>query len=258
MKLLAFACLLLICAIAPAAALDPLTAAGIDRKPGASVPLDLVFKDERGVETTLRRLSGGKPILLAPVQHHCPNICGITLAGLAQAIAGQGLRPGIDFATIAFGIDPKEGPRDAADSLAHLPARAAIHGLTGTGQDVAAVTAALGYRYAWDPRLEQYDHVAATAVLAPDGRLTRWLYGVAPQPSDLRLALIEAGQGRTGDWTDQLILLCYHYDPVTGRYSNVIWTALRIIAVGAVLVMAGLIARQIYRDRRRPAREGRP
>jgi protein SCO1/2 len=256
MKPLLPALALLMVATGSAAALDPFAAAGIDRKPDARVPLDLTFTDESGKATTLRRLSGGKPILLVPVQHHCPNICGVTLAGLVQAISAQRLRPDADFTTVAFGIDPKEGPRDAAEDLARLPNQP-IHGLTGTAQNIAAVTAALGYRYAWDPQLEQYDHVAATAVLAADGRLTRWLYGVAPAAEDLKLALVEAGQGKTGDWTDQLILLCYHYDPVTGRYSNVIWTALRVIAGGAVLALAAFIGRAIYRERR-PAQGGQP
>lgn len=253
---------LLLASVAPAAALDPLKAAGIDRKPDASISMDTVFKDETGASTTLRRLSSGKPLLLVPVQHECPNICGITLAGLLQGVAQQDFVPGTDFSIVAFGIDPKETPRDAADSLGRLlkafPAfpRGAIHALTGAASDVAAVTGALGYRYAWDPELEQYDHVAAIAVLAPDGRLARWLYGVAPEPEDIKLALTEAGDGETGPWTDQLLLLCYHYDPVTGRYSNIAWSALRILA-GLMLAGGALyIARAVYRERR--AAGGRP
>jgi protein SCO1/2 len=256
MTRLLLALALLISATVQAVALDPLTAAGIDHKPDARVPFDLAFTDESGAVTTLRRLSGGKPILLVPVQHHCPNICGVTLAGLAQAIAGQSLRPGADFVTVAFGIDPREGPRDAATSLdrlrsgfAGIPADA-IHALTGKAGNIASVTAALGYRYAWDPQLRQYDHVAATAVLTADGRLARWLYGVAPAPQDLKLALLDAGQGKTGVWTDQLILLCYHYDPATGRYSNVIWTALRLLGAAMVAIVALAIGRDLYRDHR--------
>jgi protein SCO1/2 len=239
----------------PAWALDPFKAAGIDRKPDAQVPFDLPFKDEHGAETTLRRLAGGKPVLLVPVQHHCPNLCGLTLAGLLQAVKAQPLRPGADFTILAFGIDPKETPPDAADSLGRLlqgsPTfpRDAIHGLTGGSADIAAVTDALGYRYAWDPQLAQFDHVAAIAVLASDGRLARWLYGVAPEPRDLQLALTEARQGETGSWTDQLILLCYHYDPATGRYSNVIWTSLRILAVVTLAGLAVLIGWTVYRNR---------
>jgi len=98
-----------------------------------------------------------------------------------------------------------------------------IHALTGKAVDIQHVTDALGYRYAFDPEIGQYAHDAAIAVLGPDGHLSRWLYGLAPDPGDLKLALTEAGQGQTGDWGDQLLLLCYHYDPVTGQYSLLIW-----------------------------------
>jgi protein SCO1/2 len=256
MRSLLLALSLLLLTMGSAAALDPFKAAGIDRKPDARVPFDLTFKSETGAETTLSHLAGGKPMLLVPVQHHCPNLCGLTLAGLLQAVKGQGLRPGADFTVVAFGIDPKETPQDAADSLGRVlqadPSfpRDAIHGLTGRSADIAAVTDALGYRYAWDPQLEQYDHVAAIAVLTPEGRLARWLYGVAPEPRDLNLALTEAGQGETGGWADQLILLCYHYDPVTGRYSSIIWTALRLLGAAMAATVAIYIGCAIYRDRR--------
>jgi protein SCO1 len=256
MRLLLLAPILLALSAAPASALDPFKAAGIDRRPDARVPMEIAFQDESGATKTLRDLSGGRPMLLVPVQHECPNICGVTLASLLQAVAGQSLRPGADFGVVAFGIDPKETPRDAADSLGRalqaVPAfpRAAIHGLTGTGAAVAAVTDALGYRYAWDPQLEQYDHVAAIAVLTPDGRLARWLYGVAPAPEDLKLALTEAGQGQAGHWTDQLLLLCYHYDPATGRYSSIIWTVLRVLAALTLAAGAILVGRNVYREHR--------
>jgi len=250
--------LLLLCWSATGSAwgLDPLKSAGIDRKPNVRIPFDLAFKDESGAGTTLRRLAAGKPLLLVPVQHHCPNLCGLTLAGLLQATKGQDLQPGADFTIVAFGIDPKETPPDAQDSLGRLlqafPSfpRTAIHGLTGESADIAAVTGALGYRYTWDAQLAQFDHVAAIAVLTPDGGLARWLYGVAPEPRDLHLALIEAGRGETGSWADQLILLCYHYDPATGRYSNTIWIALRALAALTLAGIAVLIGHAVYREHR--------
>lgn len=235
--------------------LDPFHAAGIDRRPGAEVPLDRPFRDETGRSATLRAFGGGRPILLVPVQHNCPNICGVTLAGLLQAIGAQDLRPGRDFTTLAFGIDPMETPGDAAGSLKRLlgefPALpgGAVHALTGTPADIAAVTGALGYRYAWDAQLGQFDHVAAVAVLTPEGRLARWLYGVTPDPRDLKLALTEAGQGRIGTWTDQLLLFCYHYDPATGRYSSIIWILLRVLAAATVITMLALIGRSVLRER---------
>mgnify|MGYP000347215966 CR=1 FL=1 len=231
----------------PALAFDPFAVTGIDRKPDAVVPFDLAFTDETGRRVTLRQLSNGKPMLLIPVVHKCPNICGITV---------QIYRPSRDFALVAFGIDAKETPADAAASLADIKKRfpqfaAGIHAVTGDEKSIKAVTDTLGYRYAWDADIQQYSHLAATAVVTAGGRLSRWLYGLAPAANDLKLALTEAGHGKIGSWTDQILLFCYHYDPVTGRYSPMIWLALRLAGGATILSILGLIATALWRDRRR-------
>ncbi|HEY1384749.1 MAG TPA: SCO family protein [Dongiaceae bacterium] len=250
------ALMLAIVAAHPAFAFDAQKKAGIDQRLGAVVPLDLPFRDERGTEVTLRALAHGKPMLLAPVVHDCPNICGVTLAGLLAAVDKQDLAPGRDFSIVAFGIDPREQPQDAASSLdklrqAYPPSiTSAVHGLTGPADSIAAVTQSLGYRYAWDQELQQYAHAAAVAVLDSDGRLSRWLYGVAPDPTDLKLALVDAGRHQIGTWTDQLLLLCYHYDAATGRYGSLIWTLLQAGSVITVIALTGWIAVTLLRDRR--------
>lgn len=246
----------------PALAFNPFEAMAIDQKPDARVPFDLPFVDENGQETTLRKLVSGKPVLLVPVLHNCPNICGVTLAGLMEAVEAQSFRPGRDFTIIAFGIDPKEGPADAARSLGELRKRfsltaaSGVHALTGTGESIRAVTDALGYRYAWDEDIRQYAHLAAVAVLTQNGGLSRWLYGLAPAADDLKLTLTEAGEGRIGTWGDQLLLLCYHYDPATGQYSSIISMALQTAGGGTVLLGIGGIAFALLRERLR-ARERR-
>ena len=243
-------------------AFDPFQAAGIDEKPAAAVPLDLSFTQADGTRTSLRTIAGGKPILLAPVLHRCPNICGVTLSGLMQAISAQKYRPGRDFALVAFGIAPEEGPDAAAESLHDLRLRFptllqnGVYALTGSEADIRAVTDALGYRYRWDDRIGQYAHIAAVAALTPDGRLSRWLYGLAPAPEDVELALTEAGEGAVGGFAQRLLLLCYRYDPETGRYSPLIWTALRL--AGGLTVGAGGLALAIAfrRERRKAGGEG--
>jgi protein SCO1/2 len=246
--------LLLLCA-APASAFDALRDATIENRPGAAVPLDRPFIDETGRTVTLAGLAQGRPIVLAPVLHTCLNICDITLAGLAQAISGQGFRAGTDFALVAFGIDPQETPAEAGASLARLreafPETASAHGLTGAAPDVAAVTDALGYRYGFDPEAGQYAHIAAAAVLTSDGRLTAWLTGVAPEASELELALVDAGQGRLGSWRDQLRLLCFHYDPETGRYDSLAISLLRLGGLATAGGGALWIALALARERRR-------
>ncbi|TWB12431.1 protein SCO1/2 [Nitrospirillum amazonense] len=237
-------------------AFDPFRTAGIDPRPDARVPLEGTFLEADGHAVSLADLAAGKPLVLVPVLHRCPNICGATLAGLAQAIAAQRLRPGRDFTLVAFGIDPREGPAEASADLADLrhavPALGpeGIHALTGAKDQIRAVTDALGYRYAWDDRIQQYAHVAAVAVLQPDGRLNHWLYGLAPAPDELTRAVMEATQRDPETWGQRILLLCFHYDPMTGRNGPLIWTLLR--AVGALVVLGGggWIAWAVGRDRR--------
>lgn len=237
------------------AAFDPFQAAGIDPRLGARIPLDGTFREADGRAVSLGGLADGKPLVLVPVLHRCPNICGVTLAGLAQAIAAQRLRPGRDFTLVAFGIDPREGPAEAAADLADLrrafPALPAdgIHALTGTGEQIRAVTDALGYRYAWDDRIGQYAHVAAVAILRPDGTLNHWLYGLAPAPDALERAVDEAAQGQAGDWGQRMLLLCFHYDPMTGRNGPLIWTLLRTLGALVALGGGGWIAWSLWRGR---------
>jgi protein SCO1/2 len=257
MRLL-LALLLVVLGSPSALAFDPFAKAGIDRRPNAAVPLDTAFRDETGRTMTLRAAGEGRPILLVPVVHRCPNICGLTLAGIGEAVQLQKFVSGRDFSLIAFGIDSREGPDAAAQSIAGLrqnfPAlQAGVHGLTGDAASIAAVMKPLGYRYAWDDDLNQYAHIAAVAVLTPDGRLSRWLYGITPDPTDVRLALTEAGDGKVGSWTDQLLLLCYHYDPKTGRYGSLIWTLLRVAGGATALVGLGWIWLALRRERRRQA-----
>jgi protein SCO1/2 len=241
-------------------AFDPFRLAGIDQRPDALLPLSTRFIDEHGKEVSLGKLSGGRPMLMVPLLHRCPNICGVTLSGLMEAIRAQSYMVGKDFAVAAMSIDPTETPDDAQQSLAELRKRypdlaLKVHALTGSSEAVAAVTQALGYRYAWDPEIGQYAHIAATAVVTPSGHLSRWLYGLSPMPDDLELSLTEAGQGRIGSWKEQLLLLCYHYDPTTGKYSPIIWDALRVgggLTAGSLIGWLGL---SLVRERRRTGAE---
>jgi protein SCO1/2 len=186
------------------------------------------------------------------VQHHCPNLCGYTLDGLAARLRETGLDRGASV--VALGIDPKETPADAAASAARLAGLADAHAVVGAAPQVAALTGALGYRYAWDARLGQYVHLAAVAVLTPQGKLSSWLYGLQPPAPVLRAAVQAAAKGGFSAIGDRIILLCYHYDPQTGRYDSVVAAALKVGAGAVVLALAAFVALSLGRDRRR----GRP
>lgn len=250
MRLAALA-LFLAFALIAAAPFNAFDQARIDERPGARVPLAANVVDEAGRPTTLAALAGGRPILLVPVLHDCPNLCEVTLDGLARAMRQDRLAGGRDVALIAFGIDPRETPADARGALGRLAQRhpelaGRMHATIATPAAIGAVTGALGYHFAYDRAAGQYAHAAAVAVLAPDGRLARWLYGLAPDPAALAAALADARAGRTS-WAQQLLLLCYHYDPATGRYSLAIDWLLR----GLGLLTAGGLLLFILLSRRR-------
>jgi protein SCO1/2 len=222
---------------------DPFKSASIEDRPGARIPLDGPFADQEGRAVTLRQIAGGKPLLVVPVQHECPNICSVTLAGITGAIDGQAkYREGRDFEIVALGIDPREGPAQAREDLRRLArqrpdARWEPVALTGSAAAIHAVTDALGYRYAWSSQLDQYAHVSGTAVLTADGRMSSWLYGLSPRPAQLDRALAQAAADRSGGVMQRILLLCFHDDPETGRYSLAITKALRIAGIATVLLL---------------------
>jgi protein SCO1 len=158
---------------------------------------------------------------------------------------------------VGVSIDAREQPAEAAAAKSRAMAGAgsaelsrAAHFLTGSEASIGPLMRAIGFRYRWDPQLQQYAHVSAIALLTPDGHLARWLAGVGLQPHDLRLAVAEAGRGGIGGLVDRFMLLCYRYDPQTGRYTGLVDGALKIGAVLTVLAIAGPIAFALHRERR--------
>ncbi|HET9159497.1 MAG TPA: SCO family protein [Caulobacteraceae bacterium] len=225
-------------------AFDPLQAAAIDGRLGGQVPMQAPLRDAAGQPVTLAALANGRPILLAPVQHRCKNLCGYTLNGLSDGLRQAGLTK---VTVVAFGIDPRETSADSAATQARLPA---LHAVTAGETQIQAVTRALGYRFAYDAQEDQFAHLSAVAVLTPDGRLSSWLYGLQPPAPVLKAAIGAASQGGLGAVGQRILLLCYHYDPVSGRYTSRIETALKVSAVGAVLLLGGFVGLSLLRERR--------
>ena len=243
---------------------DPFAAAGIDSQPGAQVPLDTRFTDDSGESVTLAQLLDGRPAVLVPVYFRCPNVCGSQLASLFNLLGAVPFELGKDYVVIAYSFNPHETPADARAEREKLtrrwPALAgshAVHLLTGPESASRRVSDALGFQYRWDAEIQEYAHASAVATLSPSGKLVQWLYGLGYQPTDLRLALTDAGEGRVGDFNDQLLLLCYHYNPRTGGYDNWIIGALQVGGTGTALALLGFIGRSLWRERReRRKREG--
>ncbi len=228
---------------------------GFDQKLGAAIPLELPFQDETGKAVRLGDYFGKKPVVLSIVYYRCPMLCTLSLNGLAAALETLSFVPGQEFEVVTVSFDPHEGPvLAAAKKHAYLSrykrseAERGWHFLTGPQASTEALTRAAGFRYAWDADTKQWAHPAGVLVLTPDGRISKYLYGVEYSPKDLRLALVDASGGRIGGLVDTVLLYCYRYDPHTGRYSAAV---LNLVRAGAILTMAGLAAFIAVSSRRR-------
>lgn len=238
---------------------DPFAAAGINiRQVGVTLPRGEAFVDQSGRTVTLGDILDSRPVLLVPVYFRCPNVCGAALSNLFSQLDSVPYKLGVDYQVIAFSFDPRERDDAAREELAKLVSRwpalahnSALHLLTGPGESSAALARALGFGYRFDDAQQQYAHSSAVAAITPGGRLSRWLYGLGYQASDLRLALTEAGHGQLGSVTEQLLLLCYHYDPSSGTYSSRIIVLLQIAGSCLVLAMGVFIGGSLVGEHRR-------
>jgi protein SCO1/2 len=231
---------------------------GIDQKPNAQLPLDTEFTDEHGATVTLKQYFGQRPVVLALVYYGCPMLCTQVLNGLAGSLQGMSYTVGQEYDVLVVSFDPGETPAMAADRKKDFLRRyirdanpANVHFLTGRDASIRAVTSAVGFRYAYDKAIDQYAHPAAITVLTADGRVSRYLYGVEFAPRDLKLALVEASEGRIGTVVEQALLFCYHYDPESGKYGFVIMNVVRAAGALTVILLAGSIFVALRRERRR-------
>lgn len=214
---------------------------GISVPDGAALKLDRKFRTETGGETTIGKALGGKPVLLVFADYTCRTLCGTTIAMASDALANSGLDPA-DYRMLVIGMDAKDQPADAAAMKAKYLEDGMVgresRFLLGSDADIEAVTRALGYRYVYDPDADQYAHPTAAFVLSPDGRATQLLTAIGLSAETVRLALVEAGKGRIGSFADTVRLLCYCYDPATGKYSSAIHGWLQGLGFATVGLMA--------------------
>ncbi len=229
------------------------------QNPGAAVPLDTAFRDHGGATVTLRGLVAGRPAILLLGYFHCPSLCGIVRDDSLAAAAQLGLDTPGEYAVLDISIDPAETPADAAaaraDDLARFPVPGADRGwhfLTGGGPAIAAVADAVGFRSRWDKQLQQFLHPAGMVVLTPGGIVASYALGVGFKPAELRAALLRARDGEVSAPASPILLMCFHYDSTTGRYTLEVVKLLRLAAGATVLLVAGLLIR-LFRHRRRPA-----
>jgi len=242
--------------------IDILKEVSIEQRLNEQIPLDLNFLDATGRRVQLRDYFGEKPVILSLVYYECPMLCSMILNGLLRSLNTLSFDVGDEFNIITVSFDPKETTKLAMgkkksymSKYGRLDAEKGWHFLTGDESSIQQLTEAVGFNYKYDPETNQFVHASGMMVLTPQGKLSRYFYGVEYSTKDLKFGLMEAANDKIGSVVDQLLLYCYHYDPVTGKYGMVIMNVIRIFSTATVLVLAAFMVVMFRRDRKAKSEE---
>ena len=229
----------------------------IEQRLDSQMPLDAQFRDETGAQYPLGHFFGKRPVVLALVYYDCPMLCTQILNGVVRAAKVLTFKPGLDYDVVAISFDDREKPADAAAKKAsyvhdygHPESAAGWHFLTGNVDAIKKVTDAVGFRYAWDSHTAQFAHASAVYILTPDGKLSKYFYGIDYSPKDMRFALIEASKNKIGTPVDRILLYCYHFDPHAAKYTPYALALLRAAGAATVLIFGGFVFISLRRERR--------
>ncbi|HWF46929.1 MAG TPA: SCO family protein [Bryobacteraceae bacterium] len=222
---------------------------GLDQKLNAQIPLNLVFRNEAGQNVPLSTYFTTQPVVLALVYYRCPNLCDVTLNEMVTSLRRISLQPGKDYQVVVVSFDPRETPDLAASKKANLQKefrepgqsprtgfKEGWHFLTGQQDPISKLAAAVGFRYKWDARTQQFIHAGGIMIATPKGILSRYFYGVQYAPADMRMSLVTASNNSIGSPVDQLLLFCFHYDATQGKYTLAIFNVIKL--AGGVTVLA--------------------
>jgi protein SCO1 len=232
---------------------------GIQEKLGGRIDLDLYFTAENGQQVPLRTyFSKSKPVVLNLVYYSCPMLCNLVLNGQLGVLRETAWVPGNEFEIVTISIDPMENWGLALNKKRYYmeaygkDAYTGWHFMTDYEGNVKKLAEQVGFSYKWDTRTKQFAHAAAIMVLTPDGRVSRYLYGIKPKPRDFRLALTEASEGKLGTFTDAILMFCFHYDPNARSYVPFARNIMRAGGVLTMLIVGGMLLFLFSRDRTRP------
>jgi protein SCO1 len=223
---------------------------GIEQKLNEQIPPDAVFKDENGNAVKLGDYFGKRPVILALVYYECPMLCNEVLNGLTGTLKSLSFDAGKDYDVIAISFDARENDKpdlakNKKESYMKRYGRPGTengwHFLTGTQDEIDKVTKAVGYNYQWDEKTNQFAHAGGIMFTTPEGKLSRYLYGIDYAPKDVKFAVMESAQNRIGNPAEQLMLYCYHYDPATGKYGLSILKIVRLVAVATLIGLGSMI-----------------
>jgi protein SCO1/2 len=235
---------------------------GFDEHLGNKIDLDLPFTDQDGKAVTLRDyVKNGKPLLLSLAYYTCPSLCNFHLNGLLDAFKQMPKPLGSEFNAVAVSIEPKDTPEIARKKLnTYLKSYDRPEGnngwnfLVGKTENINTLAKEVGFKYHWDEEQKQWAHASAAYVITPDGRISRYLYGIVFDPKTIRLSMIEASNGQIGTIVDRLVLFCFHFDPKTSKYSIYVMNVMRGAAVLILLLLGGFIGSNWFKGSRNSRR----
>ena len=238
---------------------------GIEQKLGGQMPLETEFKDESGRTVKLGEFfNKSRPVILAFVYYECPMLCNEVLNGLTGSLKGISLDAGKDFDVVAISFDARENDkpdlaRNKKENYMKRYGRAGTengwHFLTGSQASIDAATSAAGFGYQWDEKSNQFAHAGGIMIATPDGKLSRYFYGIDYSPKDVKFGIMESADSRVGNAAEQLLLYCYHYDPATGKYGLAILSVLRGAAV-LMLIGMGAVGLVFWRRNKKTVDSG--
>jgi protein SCO1/2 len=238
----------------------PLKAVHYEQRLGEQVPLGLPFRDDAGRPVKLGDYLGKRPAVLILAYYRCPMLCDMVMQAAESGLKPLSLDPGKDFEVIVASIDPTDTPERAAMKKRDIVQRygrpgteGGWHFLTGPPPSIERLAHAVGFQYVYDKEKDQFAHAAGIVILTPEGKVSRYFFGIEYPPRDLRLGLVEASGNKIGGLVDQVLLYCFHYDPAIGRYSAI---TLNIMRVAALATVIGLVLMIVLLRRRETAQPG--
>lgn len=220
---------------------------GIEQKLGEQLPLDTVFKDENGRAVKLGEyFSKERPVVLALVYYECPMLCNEVLNGLTGSLKGISFDAGKEFDVVAISFDARENEKPEltknkkaayVERYGRPGSEKGWHFLTGEQASIDAVTKAAGFKYQWDEKSNQFAHAGGIMIVTPDGKMSRYFYGIDYSPKDVKFGIMESAGSKIGNPAEKLLLYCFHYDPASGKYGLAI---LNVIRLGGIATLMGL------------------
>jgi protein SCO1/2 len=234
-----------------------------DQRLNEQVPLDLVFQDETGASVKLEDYFGSKPVILVLAYYRCPMLCTEVLNGLVRALMDVTFDVGREFNVVTVSFDSRETPELAAakkktylERYGRAGAAEGWHFLTGGEESIVRLTEAVGFRYTYDARHDQFAHASGIMILTPQGKIARYFYDISYPPRDLRFGLVEASENKIGSPVDRILLYCFHYDPSEGKYGAAIMNIVRLGGALTVLLLGTFLGLLWWQERRKSTPKG--